>query len=312
MSITVTATQGGCTSNGLNLRVMVLTSASLAGTPATGSESGTAAHQASITTTAAGSLVYGAIADANGHTAFTAAASTTLIDNISDATNNCQYGSCKTTAVTGTPGAVTVGASAPTTHGGGVALMEVLASGTITEDASAPAVATTKTATTITTAAFTPPSGAILVALVASDGNAVVTMTVSGGSLTWTERIKANASGDGYAGVWTATAPSSGTNASAGLAAGTGAAPAPAAKVTVRRRPGRRDGCGPGRHRHVRSCQRERIGRGRDWRRSGTGHDSHVHGRERCRDWRRTRHPRARRRSLPGSPRRPARRRSTR
>jgi len=44
-----------------------------------------------------------------------------------------------------------------------------------------------------------------------TNGNLVVTATVSdtGLGLTWTERVKQNASGNGYAGIWTAPVPAS-------------------------------------------------------------------------------------------------------
>src|ERR1017187_3983357 len=128
MAITVTATEGGSTGPGILLRVKNLTGAVLAGTPATGGS--TTVPSASITTTTAGSLVYAAIIGGT-NTSLTAVASTALIDNVADATNNFRYGSGRTTAITGTPGAVTVGSSTPSN--GGVALLEILAAGTITE-----------------------------------------------------------------------------------------------------------------------------------------------------------------------------------
>ena len=216
MAITVTATQSGAgAANGMLLRVKVLTHATLAGSPATGSvDSGgsTASPKANITTTTAGSQVYGALEfwHSSGGS-FTAQSGTTLFDNVLDSTNGNVYGTCRTSTSTTLPGTITVGASAPSNTGACAALLEVLASGgTITEDSSAPASLNTTSAQTLTTASFTPPASALLVAMVAADGlnSAAVTMTVSdSSSLSWTERIAAKAAFFGYAGVWTATVP---------------------------------------------------------------------------------------------------------
>src|SRR5258707_5155451 len=209
--MTVTAQQGGSTGNGLLLRVMVLTGTAVSQGPAAGAatatQSGTGAKQATVTTTVTGSLVYGALDYANNSPAFTAAAGTTLLDNFQDFSNSEYYSSCRATSATGTPGATTVGASAPSAAGGGAAFLEILPNGTIYEDASAPPVATTTTATSVTTASFTPPDGGVtLVALVASDaGSGVCTMSVSGGGLTWSEAVASNAPNQDYAGVWVAT-----------------------------------------------------------------------------------------------------------
>jgi hypothetical protein len=101
-----------------------------------------------------------------------------------------------------------------------MAAVEILPNGTLAEDASAPAVATTTAATTVASASFTPPDGSLLVAMVGSDGaangTAVTTMTVSGGGLTWTELVHAASASTCYAGVWAAQVP-----------AAAGAAPAP-------------------------------------------------------------------------------------
>jgi hypothetical protein len=207
-SITVTAAESGTTFNGILVRVKALTGATLTATPATAVFGGTGAQQASITTTQTGSFVYGAL-KTSSTTALTAAAGTTLLDNIVDSANIEILGSCRTTSATGTPGATTVGASAPSV-GGQTALLEILPAGTITEDASSPASASTTAAVTITTASFTPPPGSLLVAMVSADASSATVITVSDSSgLVWTERIKEQAQGGqtGYAGVWTAVVP---------------------------------------------------------------------------------------------------------
>jgi hypothetical protein len=208
MAITVTAAQGGSTGNGILLRVKVLTgqAASPIGANASKANTAAAALDTSITTTVTGSYVYGAVESAVAGS-LTAAAGTTLFDNVNDPTNGEQYGTCRTTSTTGTPGATTVGAT--TSAIGDVALLEILAGTGLTEDASSPAPASTTATTTITSASFTPPAGSLLVAMVASDGGTgTVTVTVSdSSSLTWTQRANAAGTHTGYAGVWTAPVP---------------------------------------------------------------------------------------------------------
>ena len=206
MAITVTASSS-TSFTGILCRVRVLTGATLATSPATATFGGTGAQEASITTTQTGSMVYGAL-KTSSTTTLTAASGTTLLDNIVDSPNGEILGSCETTSVTGTPGATTVGASAPSV-GGQTALLEVLPNGTITLDPSTPASASTLVGTSITTAAFSPPGGSILVAIVTADANATTVITVSGGGLTWTERVKSLAAGGqtGYSGIWTAVVP---------------------------------------------------------------------------------------------------------
>jgi hypothetical protein len=205
--LTVTATQGGSTNPGILLRVLVLDNAAVAGSPATASQSAAAAHQASVTTTIAGSVVYGTVID-GADSAVTMHAGCTAIDNITDATNTLCYATFHT-AATVTPGAATVGATA--TDPGGMAALEVRPSGgSITTDASSPAVADSTTATAITSAGFTPPGGTLLVALVSAGGlgGDVTTMTLADSyGLTWHAAVQAHAAGQFYAGVWYAEAP---------------------------------------------------------------------------------------------------------
>src|SRR5215468_6397656 len=209
MAITVTATQGGTTGNGLILRVYVITGAAAAASQTGGSlqvgfASNTNAWTGSITTSS-GSNVYGG-ASMSGSGNSPTGTSVTIVDTISDATNGETYVTFK--ALNVTSGATTRGIQASPAAAGGIAMLEILASGTLAEDASAPALAQTTSATTVATASFTPVGGALLVAVVSSDGGAgVTTMTVSGGGLSWSEKIKANASGEDYAGVWIADGP---------------------------------------------------------------------------------------------------------
>ena len=205
-AITVTATQGGSTSNGILIRVKVLTGAAGLGATATQANTSAAALDKAITTTVTGSYVYGVpYRDNSG--GLTAAASTTLLDDVNDATNGSTYGTCRTTSATGTPGSVTVGAT--TSDTGNVALAEITPAGTIAEDASSPASASTTSATTVSSPLFVPPPGSLLVAMVASDGGVgTVTMTVTDSSgLSWTPVVSSSAAGIGYGGVWTARVP---------------------------------------------------------------------------------------------------------
>src|SRR5215470_9884274 len=206
MAITVTATQGGTTANGMVLRVFVLTGAAKAAAQAGASFNQqfvtTTTWTGSITTTA-GSNVYGASAHDTQSGNNATGSNTTVVDDVVDATNGERYVTFK--ALNVTSGATSRGYTLVSNAAGPLAMLELLASGTLAEDASSPAVASTTSATTVTTASFTPPGGSLLVAIVSSDGGAgTTTMTVSGGGLAWSEKTKANTSPDDYAGVWIA------------------------------------------------------------------------------------------------------------
>src|SRR5215831_3673490 len=137
-----------------------------------------AAGGGNIVTTQTGSRVYGATLRAAA-TANTADSGCTLLDDVQDATHVADYSTWKTTALTGTPGSTLVGCAA----GAGVAALEVLTAGTLTEDGSAPTPgSSTTTATT----------------LIVSD---------TGLGLTWSEKVKQNPAGSGYQGVWIAPVP---------------------------------------------------------------------------------------------------------
>ncbi len=70
-------------------------------------------------------------------------------------------------------------------------------------DGSTPAIAST-TASPLTTASFTPPSGSLLVACISSDSNSGVNPTIgisnSGTAFTWTEQIRESAASGGNSG----------------------------------------------------------------------------------------------------------------
>lgn len=228
MAMTVTVTQGGAgsTANGLLLRVLIHTNAAQAaaqnGTVLASSHPEiTPFYNRTVATTTAGSIVYGACADSTS-TTFTAGTLTTILTQLQDATNGWAGCTWKATSRTGTPGPTILGLSAPTTDAGSWVAAEVLASGgTITQDASSPASASTTAATTITTASFTPPTGSLLVAIAtsnAADPNVSLSITDSAG-LTWRQLVFVNGGTDTASAIWVANAPVLVTATMAGAAA---------------------------------------------------------------------------------------------
>src|SRR5215472_5752051 len=209
MAITVTATQGGSTANGFALRVFVLTGARQVSAQSGASTNNQFTNATSFTqsiTTTAGSNVYGASARSPA-TAAATGSNTTIVDDVNDTTNNERYTTFKALNVTG---AATIRGYTCATASGPFAQLEILAAGTLAEDASAPAGVNTTGAGPLTTASFTPPGGSLLVALIGSDGGVgVTTFSVSntGTALNWTEKVKNNPSGGDYAGVWVADVP---------------------------------------------------------------------------------------------------------
>lgn len=213
MITAVTASQSGAGSaNGMALTVKVLTgalAASLQNGATIQNNSSITTAQASVTPHATGSVIYGAVANGANSSNFTALASTTMFANVSDAVNGAGYGTLRGTAVTtgGTP--VTIGASAPVSGAGAaaVAFAEILAAGTIAEDASSPASVSTTAAKTAMTAAFTPPASSLLVAMVSNDfsGGGTNTISVSDAAgLAWRPLVQ-----DSYTvcSVWVADVP---------------------------------------------------------------------------------------------------------
>lgn len=113
----------------------------------------------------------------------------------------------------------------------------------IAHDASSPArfTGTPANGVNITSASFTPPAGSLLVANVSADTNGStdnITISVSGGSLTWTNRVErdpGDAGGSaGHASIWTAVQPSSvSTTVSVQRTAGNGSTLRISCKVDV-------------------------------------------------------------------------------
>ena len=142
-----------------------------AGSPIGGSASSSTAEEVSVTTTVTGSRVYGAVTDNSSHAGFTAAAGTTLIDNVTDSVNNASYGTCKATALTGTPGPTTLGATAPDARGG-LRCWKSSPGPASPKTVPPPPCSPSTALSALTTAAFTPPAGLLLAALVSARATA--------------------------------------------------------------------------------------------------------------------------------------------
>jgi hypothetical protein len=80
----------------------------------------------SVTTTAVGSLVYGASDAIDGNSALTLNGSTTLLNDFSNATQASRYTQWKAAAVTGIPGAVTLGGTYAAARKSSIAALEIL------------------------------------------------------------------------------------------------------------------------------------------------------------------------------------------
>lgn len=199
------------------LRVLVLDGATIPATPNIGSQSGTATHSVSLTPAVTGSLAFAAEVNMPAAAAAPVAATgntvlDALSDTVSDSTQPYGFGSFQSSATLTAGTAFTAGST--DSAAGGVAVLEVDPAGTISTDVSSPvsvsSVSLDSPVTSVTTAAFAPPPGTVLVALVAAAGSpygqATMTVTDSYG-LTWTEAVRANSTGNGYAGIWYAQAP---------------------------------------------------------------------------------------------------------
>lgn len=173
MPLTVTATASGpYAEQGIALTVKVVTGAAVSQPgSAAANDTTVTTGELGITPAATGSWVYGAAVNGAAATGFTAAAGTTLSANVPDPTNTVTYATFRTTGTTTASVPVTAGASAPAEAAGfiGVAVAEILASGTLAEDASSPSPVSTPVATAAATPSFAPPAGSLLVAMVAAN-----------------------------------------------------------------------------------------------------------------------------------------------
>jgi hypothetical protein len=202
MSFTATATQGGSVAIGTALLLKVITGQAASPIGQTASATSTTPSQA-ITPNATGSWVYGANLGLTG--TYTANGATTYEANNSG--GGLEYIRMRTAATTTAATPVTVGGTAGV-NSISIALLEILAGAGLAEDASSPAGAFLSNATAVSTAAFAPPAGSLLVAMVATNGGGgatTVALTDSSGlGLTWAEAVRQNGAGNGYSGIWTA------------------------------------------------------------------------------------------------------------
>src|SRR5215472_3655230 len=230
MAGTVTATQGGSTSSGISMAVKVITGQSASQPGNTAGTTTTTSQSIAITPTNSGSFVYASILGVGG--TWSALANTTNTEFNGGA--GLEFCECRLTATSTGGTGVTFGYSTTGAAGISASACEINNSTGLAEDASAPAASGFTSATTVTSASFTPPAGSLLVVMVESNGGAAATtMAISdtfGLGLTWTERVKQNTAGDGYSGIWTALVPA---GANAGLAASSGAVAAAAGALTI-------------------------------------------------------------------------------
>ena len=217
MSFTVTATASGTGStNGATMQVLVLTNAVEAGGGSgVFSNQGTAATvDASVTPAASSSLVVFGL-QAYPTTPAVATNNAYYPGGVYDDTGDGSFyvaGHYSGTVTAGTP--VTVGSSTSGQYSS-VAAYEIKGvSGAPVLDGSTPAWVTAQSSQAATSAAFTPPAGAVLAAVVIMDGDdsgsiAVAMSDTSGLGLTWTQRaIATTGTAGSQAVVYTATVPS--------------------------------------------------------------------------------------------------------
>jgi hypothetical protein len=186
VALTVTATAGGAQSfANICLAVRVVNNASLTQPGATANSETATTPQLAITPHASGSLVYGSVLTGASSAGFTGlnANTTSLFNGSLTGDGTWNFGLFKSAGTTTTSPA-TYGWTGASESSGTIyiAQAEILAAGgTIAEDASTPAVVSTSSAKTITTASFTPPAASVVVAMTGTDwtGGGTVTMTVT-------------------------------------------------------------------------------------------------------------------------------------
>ena len=218
-SYTVTATNSDG-SAGIYLQAEVITGATEAGGASAQLDNGNLTGTVSLTPNFSGSFIAWAADDAiSGPTGITPAANNKLLTvaaNGDSAVDSNGFTACagyySGTVTAATP--VTVGYSGSLGSSNGELAAYEVHGASWAEDASTPAWAHTSAAATITTASFTPPVGAVLVAVVTCNFNTTGSgddITVSSTpALTWTRRAANDANAflnNGGVAVWTATVP---------------------------------------------------------------------------------------------------------
>jgi hypothetical protein len=200
VAITVTATASGAgSSNGIYLGVRVVNNASLTQNGATAASGTVTVPDLAITPGHSGNIVYGVVGNGSSATAFASPQnSITSLLNITGVGGSGRFGMYSATPTT--TSSTTYGWLTPTGTSGFVFICEAEIVGTSpSEDASTPADVTTTTALNVTTASFTPPGAAVLVAIVASEysGTGTITHAItdnSSGAYTWTRLVRSDAS----------------------------------------------------------------------------------------------------------------------
>jgi Meckel syndrome type 1 protein len=225
MAYTVTATMSGTAANQhIYLWIRVLTGAIESGGASAGglNAAGGTSVTASLTPNASASLPLFALTADNWGGSYTAAANNT-IDSSSADPDTWGAGFGRYTGAVTAASALTFGASGV---GGGCdystwacyELKPSVAGVTPAIDGSSPALASATGAgiKTVTSASFTPPAGSVIAAMVCcggggSSGSMIMTITNTGGTLTWTQQASGGATvADQDTFVFTATVPGGG------------------------------------------------------------------------------------------------------
>lgn len=256
MAISVTATSGQDAIPGILLSVYVLTGASIPATPNTIAWCAAATSNTTLTIAQSGAGFFAAYSNvapgASGGTLSYGVHSTRDVDNtVTDSVQGWGFASERdSSTVANRPAAGTVVTFWPggVPGGGGsgygsVAAVEVdNASGsTWAIDGSSPAAVSSTgnfATSTVTTAAFTPPAGSLIIACVAAPGSTpastVQVNVLDSYGLAWNQTGTANVAGFGYASVWWASVPLTPTTPTGQpIAAGTVSQPIAAQMVGI-------------------------------------------------------------------------------
>jgi hypothetical protein len=231
VALTVTATVGGAQAvNYTGLVVQVLNNASGTQNGATASSIVATTPQLAITPHATGNMIYAAVTTGATSGGFSSpnANTTSLMSVPQTGAGSWTVGAYRSTSTTASTSSTTFGFTAPTESSGTIviACAEIVASGTIGIDASTPAAVSTTTSLSVTTASFTPPGAAVLVAMVstpwATSGTVTVALTDSASAYNWSQLVTGTISGGNLSSVW-AGIPKSVAHPAAAALSGSGA-----------------------------------------------------------------------------------------
>jgi large repetitive protein len=205
--VTVTATE----SNGPGpMSLSIVAVAGAGGVGASAHASGSAAPSVSLTTTAVGSMIFGAGVDSSNGTTRTLATGQTMLHEHKMLGDFWAQRLTATTTIAGST--ATIKDTAPTSGAWNLAAVEIVPTAVtpVAIDAQVTAVTSTDSNTLTSPSLTTTVAGDVLVALVSANSGDVSsnrTTTVSGAGLTWTLAARNNTQG-GDAEVWTAVASS--------------------------------------------------------------------------------------------------------